>query len=270
MTTNPVSTNPEPADRVAANELLPFALDLVTAAGELTQSYFRSNDLEIVAKEDGTPVTQADQGAERLIRDAIAAEFPDDAIMGEEYGATGAASGRQWVIDPIDGTKSFTAGVPLYANLLAVIDDGVPVLGVLNLPAVGEMLSAVVGHGATCNGESIRVNEKSSLKGAYVMTSSVRYWPEDFLQRVLDEDMVLRTWGDAYGYAMVATGRAEAMIDPRAYLWDVAPIGVILSEAGGAFTDLAGNAQVTAGNGIATNGILHDTFRTAFPAAGWR
>lgn len=258
------------SERTTAASLLPFALEVVEAAGKLTQSFFRSPDLEIMAKEDGTPVTQADQGAERLIRDAIAAEFPNDAIMGEEYGATDAASGRQWVIDPIDGTKSFAAGVPLYANLLAVIDDGEPVLGVLNLPAVGEMLSAVVGHGATCNGESIRVSQKSTLHGAYVMTSSVRYWPEDFLQRVLDEDMILRTWGDAYGYAMVASGRAEAMLDPRANLWDVAPIGVILSEAGGAFTDLEGNAQVTAGNGIGTNGVLHDTFCATFPAADWR
>jgi len=258
------------SERRPVAELLPFALEVVEAAGKLTQSYFRRADLEVVAKDDGSPVTAADQGAEQLIRDAIAAEFPNDAIMGEEYGATDATSGRQWVIDPIDGTKSFTAGVPLYSNLLAVIDDGVPVLGVLNLPAAGEMLSAVVGHGATCNGESIRVSDKQTLAGSYVMTSSVRYWPETFLQRVLDQGIILRTWGDAYGYAMVATGRAEAMIDPRANLWDVAPIGVILSEAGGRFTDLQGNDQVTAGNGIGTNGLLHDTFRQTFPAADWR
>ena len=257
-------------DRRDPKDLLSFAHQVVTAAGELTQSYFRSDDLEIVAKEDGSPVTQADQGAEQLIRNAIAAEFPNDAIMGEEYGATDAASGRQWVIDPIDGTKSFTAGVPLYSNLLAVIDDGVPVLGVINLPAVGELLSAVVGHGAHCNGEPIKASTRSSLNGAYVMTSSVRYWPEAYLDTILDQGIILRTWGDAYGYAMVATGRAEAMIDPRANLWDVAPIGVILSEAGGAFTDLEGNPQVTAGNGIGTNGALHDTFLQSFPAAGWR
>jgi len=256
-------------ERRPAADLLIFAQEVVTAAGKLTQSYFRSADLEVIAKEDGSPVTAADQGAERLIRDAIAAQFPNDAILGEEYGATEAASGRQWVIDPIDGTKAFTAGVPLYSNLLAVIDDGVPVLGVLNLPALDELLSAVVGHGATCNGDTIRVSARQSLQGSYVMTSSVRYWPEPFLQRVLDEDIILRTWGDAYGYAMVATGRAEAMIDPRVNLWDVAPIGVILSEAGGAFTDLQGNAQVTAGNGIGTNGVLHDTFRETFPAADW-
>jgi len=256
-------------DRVAAHELLPFATQIVEAAGRLTESFFRSPELEITSKSDGTPVTQADQRAERLIRDAIAAEFPNDAIMGEEYGATEAASGRQWVIDPIDGTKSFTAGVPLYSNLLAVIDDGVPVLGIINLPAVGELLSAVTGHGATCNGEQCRVSDKASLDSAYVMTSSVRYWSYDFQQRVLDNNIILRTWGDAYGYAMVATGRAEAMIDPRANLWDVAPIGVILTEAGGTFTDLEGNARVTAGNGIGTNGVLHDTFRTTFPASDW-
>jgi len=257
-------------DRIAANELLPFALALATEAGEFTQRFFRSPDLQVETKADGTPVTLADQGAEKLIRDAIAAEFPNDSIMGEEYGATNASSGRQWVIDPIDGTKSFTAGVPMYSNLLAVIDDGVPVLGIINLPAVNEMLWAVTGQGAFCNGEPCAASSKGELAGAYVMTSSVRYWPENYLQTVLDRDIILRTWGDAYGYAMVATGRAEAMIDPRANVWDVAPIGVILTEAGGAFTDLNGNPQVTAGNGIGTNGVLHNEFRSAFPADDWR
>ena len=260
-------------DRIPPHELLPFAIEVATAAGELTQSYFRSADLEVISKADGSPVTEADQRAEQLIRDAIAAEFPNDSLMGEEYGedaATGTSSGRQWVIDPIDGTKSFTAGVPMYSNLLAVVDDGVPVLGILNLPAVSELLSAAVGQGAFCNSEPIRVSDKASLKGAYVTTSSVRYWPEAYLQRVLDEGIILRTWGDAYGYAMVATGRAEAMIDPRVNVWDVAPIGVILSEAGGAFTDLDGNDQITGGSGIGTNGTLHDTFLTTFPAATWR
>lgn len=264
------TSSADPSGRVAPTELLPFALELVEEAGRLTQSFFRSSDLRITAKADGSPVTQADEGAERLIRDAIVEAFPNDSIVGEEYGTTEAASGRQWVIDPIDGTKSFTAGVPLYSNLLAVIDDGEPVLGIINLPAVSELLSAVVGHGATCNGETIRASNKSSLDGAYVMTSSVRYWPEEYLQTVLDHGIILRTWGDAYGYAMVATGRAEAMIDPRANVWDVAPIGVILGEAGGAFSDLDGNPQVTAGNGIGTNGTLHETLRAAFPAPGWR
>jgi len=258
------------SERVAPVDLLAWAVDLVEEAGRFTQRYFRSDDLEITAKADGSPVTQADEGAEQLIRSAITEAFPDDSILGEEYGTTEATSGRQWVIDPIDGTKSFTAGVPLYSNLLAVIDDGEPVLGIINLPAVSELLAAVVGNGATCNGEPIRVSDKSTLEGSYVMSSSVRFWPEPYLQAVLDEGMILRTWGDAYGYAMVATGRAEAMIDPRANVWDVAPIGVILGEAGGEFTDLLGNAKVTAGNGIGTNGALHETFLGRFPAPGWR
>jgi histidinol phosphatase-like enzyme (inositol monophosphatase family) len=263
-------TATDAAGRVAPAELLPFALDLVAKAGELTQAHFRSPDLEIVTKTDGSPVTVADEGAETLMRNAITAEFPDDAIMGEEFGETDAASGRQWVIDPIDGTKSFTAGVPLYSNLLAVIDDGEPVLGVINLPALGEMIWATVGGGAFSNGEPCTVSTKDTLDRAYVMTSSVRYWPEQYQQRVLDEGMVLRTWGDAYGYAMVATGRAEAMIDPRANVWDLAPIGVILTEAGGTFTDLAGNARIDAGNGIGTNGAIHAAMTAAFPAPGWK
>jgi histidinol phosphatase-like enzyme (inositol monophosphatase family) len=258
------------AGRVVPAELLPFALDLVAEAGTFTQRFFRSPDLEVVTKADGSPVTLADEGAEQLIRTAIAAEFPDDAIMGEEFGASPAGSGRQWVIDPIDGTKSFTAGVPLYSNLLAIVDDGVPVLGIINLPALDEMIWATTGGGAYANGSPCAVSTKASLDGAYVMTSSVRYWPETFLDRVLDFGMVLRTWGDAYGYAMVATGRAEAMIDPRANVWDIAPIGVILTEAGGSFTDLTGNPRIDAGNGIGTNGAIHAAMTAAFPAREWR
>ena len=224
--------------------LVDLAVELATGAGALTRKWFDRGLIEFDTKDDGTPVTEADKAAEKYLRDQIALAFPTDAVIGEEGETREGTSGRTWIIDPIDGTKSFTAGVPLYANLLAVIDDGEPVLGIINLPAVGEMLAAVVGHGATCNDEPIRVSSKDSLRGAYVMTSSVRYWPQPFQQRVLDEAMVLRTWGDAYGYAMVATGRAEAMIDPRANVWDVAPIGVILTEAGGAFTDLAGNERV--------------------------
>lgn len=255
-------------DRLPPIEVLSFALDVVAEAGRLTQRFFRSNDLQITTKADGTPVTHADTQAETLIRSAIEAEFPDDAILGEEFGSTAAASGREWVIDPIDGTKSFTAGVPLYANLLAVIDDGEPVLGIINLPALGETVSAVAGHGAHCNGEPCRVSSHDRLEGAYAMTSGVRYWPHGYLDRLADRGLVLRTWGDAYGYALVATGRAEAMIDPIAYKWDLAPISVIMHEAGGRFSNLAGVDRIDSDCGVGTNGRIHDALLAELPDSG--
>jgi len=259
------------SDRVAAAELLGFAQDLALEAGRLTQRWFRATDLSTEFKDDGSPVTVADTEAELLIRNAIGDAFPNDAILGEEFGTTDpgqATSGREWVIDPIDGTKSFTAGVPLYANLLAVIDDGVPVLGVINLPAVTELVSAVVGGGAHCNGESCRVSTRDQLEGAYAMTSGVRYWPHGGLDHLADQGVIVRTWGDAYGYALVATGRVEAMIDPLANKWDVAPISVILREAGGLFTDLSGVERIDGGNGLGTNGALHQAILAQLPSEG--
>lgn len=254
-------------------DLLPWARDLVAEAGVLTQSHFRRADLAIDTKGDGTPVTIADQGAERLIRDAITAEFADDSIIGEEFGETiadtpEAASGRQWIIDPIDGTKAFTKGVPLYSNLLAVLDDGVPVLGIINLPAVGEMVWATVGGGAFCNGETCRVSTQATLDGSYAMASGQTGWAPDGMHRLREQGVIMRTWGDAYGYAMVATGRAEAMIDPIVSLWDVAPIGVVLSEAGGRFTCLDGIDRIDGGNGAGTNGLIHDALLAELRAQG--
>jgi len=250
------------AVRVEAPDLLGFAKELIAEAGTFTQRHFRSPDLDVAFKGDGTPVTVADQGAERLMRDAITEAFPDDEIIGEEFGVSETpahgGSGRQWVIDPIDGTKAFTAGVPLYSNLLAVIDDGVPVIGIINLPAVGEMLWATVGGGAFCNGERCHVSSKTTLEGSYLMASGVTGWARDGLHRLRDHGVIVRTWGDAYGYSMVATGRAEAMVDPIVSLWDVAPIGVIISEAGGTFTDLSGVERIDGGNGLGTNGLVHD------------
>lgn len=257
-------------DRRPAADLLGFVEDLALEAGRLTQRWFRSPTLEIDIKDDGSPVTVADREAELLIRNAIVEAFPDDAIIGEEFDDTpgSGTSGREWIIDPIDGTKSFTAGVPLYANLIAVVDDGVPVVGVLNLPAVTELVSASTGASTRCNGEVCRVSERSTVAGAYAMTSGVRYWPHGALDALADQGVIVRTWGDAYGYALVATGRAEAMIDPLANRWDVAPIGLIIEQAGGRFTGLNGQSGIDHGNGIGSNGAIHDALLTALPDAG--
>lgn len=268
------TADPVMAELRPVQDLIPFATELAAAAGQFTERYFRSSDLVVETKGDGSPVTVADRGAEELMRQAIRAEFPADGIIGEEFGTTTgdstagdsvAGPRRRWVIDPIDGTKSFTAGVPLYSNLLAVVDDGVPVLGVINLPALGEMVWAAAGHGAFCNDEPSLVSQRSSLDGAYVMTSGVDYWPRGALDDLSERGTIIRTWGDAYGYALVATGRADAMVDPIVSIWDVAPMVPIMTEAGGRFTDLAGNERIDSGSGIGTNAVIHNELLAALP-----
>ncbi len=234
----------------------------------MTLEYFQDPALVVDRKLDGTPVTVADRLAERFLREQILERFPTDSIVGEEEDDVAGTSGRAWIIDPIDGTKSFTAGVPLFANLIAVLDDDVPVLGAINLPALDELVLASAGGGAFFNGQPTRVSDTADLRGAYLMTSGLTYWPEGSLERLTAEGMTIRTWADAYGYALVATGRVAAMVDPLANLWDVAPMQVILEEAGGKFTDLAGTRTVAGGNGVGSNGAIHEKLLAILPNHG--
>ena len=239
---------------------LAFAIDLARRAGETTLDLFQSSALRVDRKGDGSPVTAADLAAETFVRGRLADVHPGDGIVGEEHDDRETTTGRTWVVDPIDGTKAFTKGVPLYATLIAMVDEHGPAIGVIHLPGLDETVAAGRGLGATWNGEPCRVSDHAELAGAYVMTSGFSYWPDDALDAVLESPAVLRTWGDAYGYALVATGRAEAMIDPQANPWDVAPIAVIIPEAGGTFSGLDGQAGPDAwrrGSGVATNGSLH-------------
>lgn len=244
--------------------ILDEAVGMAQRAGELTLKYFRSSSLAIDTKSDGTPVTEADRGAERQLRVELAELFPDDGIFGEEEAETPGASGRRWIIDPIDGTKAFTHGVPLYTNLLALEDEAGIAVGVINIPALGETVYAARGLGAYCNGERIHVNERATIVESYVMTSGVTRWEGAKIDALRAAGLHLRTWGDGYGYAMVATGRAEAMIDFEAELYDLAPAPIILSEAGGRFTDLHGRPEPGNGSGLATNGVLHDELMAIF------
>lgn len=238
--------------------LLDEAVALARRAGARTLEWFRSADLRVDAKGDGTPVTEADRATERLIREHLAAEHPDDAVVGEEEEATPGTSGRRWIVDPIDGTKSFTHGVPLYATLIACEDEHGPAIGVIELPALGETVYAGRGLGCFCNGAPARVSERRELSGSYLVTSGVGSWPPAVLQAVTGSGMHLRTWGDGYGYAMVATGRAEAMLDIGVMPYDIAAMPVIMREAGGRFTDLDGAERIDTGSGLASNGALHD------------
>lgn len=238
-------------------QLLDFAVDLTRRAGKLTLRWFNDPDLAVMRKADGTPVTEADRAAERLIRQELAASFPDDAVVGEEEGVAAGTSGRRWVIDPIDGTKAFTHGVPLYTTLLALEDDQGPAVGVIHVPALDEIVAAGRGLGCSHDGRPAQVSGQDGLEGAYLTTSAFDNWPEGMLRAARRAGCRLRTWGDGYGYALVATGRADAMVDPEASLWDLAPMPVILTEAGGTFTDLSGAPGAHLGSGVATNGRIH-------------
>ena len=249
-------TGPTPADPAD----LEICVQIAREAGELTLESYRRKGLSIDVKGDGSPVTAADLAAETLMRERLNAAFPDDAVLGEEHPDTSGISGRTWVIDPIDGTKAFMKGVPLFSNLLALVDEHGPAVGVINLPALGETICAGRGLGAFLNGEPCGVNDHEGLAGSYVCTSGFSYWPDAPLYALLETPVKLRTWGDAYGYALVATGRAEAMIDPEAFPWDLAPIAVIISEAGGSFSTFGGRTGPdvwSSGSAVASNSRIH-------------
>ncbi len=236
---------------------LAFAIEAAYRAGRLTLQYFQTG-AEVETKSDQTPVTAADRGAERLIRELIAQHYPEDAILGEEEGGSGAPD--RWVIDPIDGTKSFVSGVPLYATLVSYEVAGEPVVGVCYFPALDEMLYAEVGQGAFCNGRPARVSTKSEVGGSVFscggLNSMKKHGRLKGFEKLSDEALATRSWSDAYGHALVATGRIEAMVDPIVNAWDISAVSLIVREAGGTFTDFAGR-EALSNEAISSNGLLH-------------
>ncbi len=244
-----------------------MAVELATGAGALTRKWFDRGTVEFDTKADGSPVTEADKAAERYLREQIALAFPTDGIVGEEEDDREGTSGRTWIIDPIDGTKSFMNGVPLYGTLLAVTDEHGPAVGVIVMPALDEVVAAGRGVGCTHNGRETSVRAPESLEGCYGNTSGFDYWPDSAMRdRYLGSGMIIRTWGDAYGYVLLATGRSDAMVDPMVNLWDVAPMQVIIPEAGGRVSDEFGNEWAPGKSFVATTGTIHDDLVEALTA----
>ena len=219
--------------------LLEFALDAAWQAGRITLSYFQ-NQVAAERKADNTPVTIADRQAEQKLRELITHYWPDHSFLGEEFGQQAGNSGYRWLIDPIDGTKSFVSGVPFYANLLALTKDDEPLLGVAHFPALNETVYALRGEGCFWNGRRAHVSQVDKLADAVLLFSDMDTFGEKTAvwQHLIAATYVQRTWGDAYGYSLVATGRAEIMLDPIMALWDCGPFQVILEEAGGTFTEI--------------------------------
>jgi len=246
-----------PESPPADPQLLSAASEIARQAGMLTLRWFRRGDLHVETKKDGSPVTEADRAAENFIREELSRRWPEDSVVGEEHPDTFGTSGRRWDIDPIDGTKSFTHGVAMYTTLLALTDEHGPAIGVAFSPASDELVAAGRGLGCTYNGEACRVSDTAEIDGAYLTTSGYDYWPEHQLRSVARSGVNMRTWGDGYGYVLLATGRVDVMVDPGLHPWDVAPMNVIVPEAGGRISDLSGADEPSEGDVVATNGRLH-------------
>jgi len=246
---------------VSLRELLDVAQAWAREAGAVTLEHF-GGLLDSETKVDGTPVTVADRAAERLLRDRIQLRYPGHGILGEEFGETNPASRVRWILDPIDGTRSFMRGVPLYGVLIGIEVDGSATVGVAHFPGLGETVAAATGEGCYWNGGPARVSSTRSLSESAVLTTD----PAGLLdgpmaggwETLVRRSALARTWGDCYGHILVATGRAEVMVDPVLSPWDAAPFVPILQEAGGVFTDKDGVAGAHGGSGVSTNGLLHD------------
>ena len=250
-------------------------------AGAHTLNHFQRDTYQVSCKTDGSPVTQADRETEQLLRRLIKAEYPGDGIVGEEFGEEAGTTPFRWIVDPIDGTKSFIGGVPLYGTLVAVQYEQRSVIGVIEIPGLHERVYAAAGCGAwhvRCDDapRPARVSTASSLSDGILLTSDIQGFVEREAgaawQKLEDASWYARTWGDCYGYLLVATGRAVVMIDPQLNLWDAAAVQIVIEEAGGRFTDWQGRPRIDSGDAIATTaGVIDEILsitRTVPPQSG--
>lgn len=257
---------------------LELALEAARAAGGVTLQYFQGDQLGTVSKADGSPVTDADKGAERVLRAAIEEAFPDDAILGEEYGEQPGASGYRWILDPIDGTVSFVHGVPLYGTLVAVFKGHQPVVGVVHIPALSETVYAARGGGAwwipgpAQDSRPAGLSDTRDLAEAMLVTTSLEYFEPNScatvyanLRRACKR---MRGWSDCYAHVLLATGRCDAVIEPTIKPWDIAPMACILDELGGHLVDWQGASRIDGGDAILTNAHLKDAVLGVFGSAG--
>ncbi len=267
-----------------ASDDLALALELADVADAITQARFRAEDLVVETKPDLTPVSEADRDVEQALRERLATARPDDIVFGEEYGdgdapaagGPGAPAARRWIVDPIDGTKGYVRGMQVWATLLALEADGELVLGVVSAPAMGRRWWAVRGAGAfsrdavTDETRPLRVSGVRELEDAQVCFGGFEEWRQtgrlDALLTLGERCWRSRGYGDFWQYMLVAEGAAEIALDPAAALWDLAAPLVVVREAGGRFTDLAGRETAAGGSGIASNGRVHEAARQILTA----
>lgn len=269
--------NAPTSDRTAYSDDLTLALALADVADEVTMARFGAGDLEVSTKPDLTPVSDADTEVERQLREILSTRRADDTVLGEEFGGT-ASTGRQWVIDPIDGTKNFVRGVPVWATLISLVVDGTPVVGVVSAPGLARRWWAAADMGAwavfnTGEARRISVSKVSDVADCSVSLSSLEGWKtvgrRDELIALTDSAWRLRGFGDFWSYCMVAEGTVDVAAEPEVNLWDLAALDVLVREAGGTFTALDGTAGPHGGSAVASNGLLQDAVLSALDA-GWK
>jgi histidinol-phosphatase len=247
-----------------SDTLLQAVSALARLAGDEANRFFRQG-IAVEFKGDGSPVTAADRGAETVAREWIRANFPNDGILGEEFGLEQPDAPRRWVLDPIDGTKSFIHGVALWGTLVAVVEGETVLAGAVYAPPSGELVAAAVGQGAWLNGQRTTVSRTGDLQHATLLTTDDRFPGRPTRKARWDalaqRSRIVRTWGDCYGYLLLATGRADIMVDNEMNPWDAAAVQIVIDEAGGRFTDFRGRSTAFGGDSIATNAALSDVVR---------
>jgi histidinol-phosphatase len=255
---------------------LALAHELADAADAITLDRFGAVDLVVEAKPDLTPVSDADRAVEHVVRSTLASRRPGDAVLGEEDGLSGTGP-RRWVVDPVDGTKNFVRGVPVWATLVALQEDGVVTAGVVSAPALGRRWWAARGRGAHAGGSlaqarRLEVSRVGALRDASVAYSSLTGWEEQGrlpgLLALSRSVWRTRAYGDFWSHCLVAEGAVDASFEPEVSLWDIAPLQVLVQEAGGRFSDLSGAGRPDGGSVVCTNGRLHDEVLASLAAAG--
>ena len=245
------------------SQFLTVALEAAKNAEDIITAYYTGDTMKVELKDDETPVTLADRGAEKAIRETIKHAFPDHGFLGEEYGIEEGDSPYVWIIDPIDATKNYIRKIPIFGTQIALMKDDELILGVSNAPLLSELLYAEAGKGAFWNGEPITVSSVTQPEDAMVCHGGLKWFVENGtfpgIYNLINDVARTRGFGDFYMYHLVASGRADAVVEAAISVWDIAAITVIVTEAGGKVTDIQGQPITTETNSlVATNGILHD------------
>jgi myo-inositol-1(or 4)-monophosphatase len=241
-------------------ELMLFMKNLAKESGRIITSYFADDTLSVELKNDSSPVTKADREAEALLREMIRKAYPDHGIIGEEFGSENQDAEFAWVLDPIDGTVSFVHGCPLFGTLIGLLHKGRPLLGAIHIPMLNQLC---IGSNETCtvNGRSVRVRRTEKLAHALLLTTDIvnvaKYQNRRSFDTLVSQTHLFRTWGDCYGYLLIASGRADIMLDPVMHAWDLLPVVPIIKGAGGVITTWSGDDPIQGTSCVAANGALH-------------